>query len=527
MRRTIDTSAFPCAIKRIIPYTVAEEDGQEVRFVAELKGAVPYSLDKKSGQVRFLVDNKGFDEPVPAAAETRTVPVPAAQLAPPVRAAAAVSPAVIEPAVAAAPAARPTPAKMTTAIEAGKKGQYAGEKISLVFDDANIRNILQLIGEVSNLNIIAGEDVKGTITLRLIDVPWDQALDLILETKGLGMVREGNVVRIMPKEQIRAMRQAEMTAVKEERQLEPVVTEVIPISYTALGNITGPAKELLTERGKITEDARNKQIIVTDIPSVIEQVKKLSAILDTPERQVMIEARIVEASSSFSRDLGVKWGFSHQSDSSDDLNKVNIGMGGSFLISPPAAGSVIGGAGLGSGITFGRVGIDSNILDLRISALESSGYGKVISTPRVSTLNGGEATISQGTKIPYQSSGSDGLPKTEFVDANLELKVKPVINPDNSIILDISATNSSIGSTVSTGAGTAPAIDTKEAKTKVLVRNGETTVIGGIFVESDNASEAGVPLLMRLPILGHLMKSENKSSNRSELLVFITPRIVQ
>ncbi len=517
LRRSIDASAFPSAVKLVTPYSA--EGGEEVRFAVELKGDVPYALRQEDGKVLLIVDNERFAEPK-ALSENMVVPIPAAPLARVPVLPIAVKESVAAPVVKtqsaeAKQAMQPPRAPETSRMTEPSAAEFSGEKISLVFDDANIRNILQLIGEVSNLNIIASEDVKGTITLRLIDVPWDQALNLILETKGLGMLREGNVVRILPKDQIRAMRQAELTAVKEERQLESVITEVIPVSYTALNNITTPAKELLTDRGKITEDARNKQIIITDIPSVIESVKKLAVILDTPERQVMIEARIVEASSSFGRDLGVKWGLSYKPSSSGygDISNANIGLGGSFLIAPPSAGSVMQGAGLGSGITFGRVGIDSTVLDLRISALESSGYGKVISTPRVSTLNGGTASISQGTKIPYQSSGADGLPKTEFVDANLQLTVQPVINPDDSIILDISATNSSIGSTVSTGGGTAPAIDTKEAKTKVLVRNGETTVIGGIFVESENASQAGVPWLSKAPIIGHLFRSEQQEQS--------------
>jgi type IV pilus assembly protein PilQ len=405
--------------------------------------------------------------------------------------------------------------------------EYTGQKISLVFDNADIRNILQLIAEVSNLNIIASDDVKGNITLRLIDVPWDQALDLIMEIKGLGIIKEGNVARILPKEQIRAMDEARLAAARTKEKLEDLETEVISVSYTDLANVAKPSRELLTDRGKITEDNRNKQLIVTDVPSVIEKIKHLVEVLDTPERQVMIEARIVEASSTFSRDLGVKWGFHSEGENRDAQlgnNQFDLGMGGSFLISPPAAGSVLGGAGIGAGFTFGK--LTGTSLDLRISALEAAGEGRVISTPRVSTLNGGEAKISQGTKIPYQSSGPDG-PKTEFVDANLELSVTPVINPDNSIILDIEATNSSIGTTVSTGTGgNAPAIDTKEAKTKLLVRDGETTVIGGIFVESDNSSEAGVPWLRKLPLIGNLFKSTNKTKNRSELLIFITPRIV-
>ncbi len=524
LRRTIDASAFPSAVRLVTPYTAVDDGSQDVRFAVRLKGPVSYSLHEVGHTVRFVVENGPFAEPASPRLEKTEVAVPAPS--PTVQKAGG----SVVAQTAAPPVATSTPLGKTQSVETVKKEhKYRGEKISLVFDDADIRKILQLIGQVSGLNIVAGEDVKGTITLRLVDVPWDQALSLILETKGLGMIQEGNVVRILPIEKIRARRQAELTAVKEQRALEPLVTEVISVSYTDLSNVAGPAKDLLSDRGKITEDARNKQLIVTDVPSAIKDVKKLISILDTPERQVMIEARIVEADSSFSRDLGVKWGITYQNDSGGiwDASQAGIGLGGDFLISPPSAGGIAN-AGLGSSITFGRVGIDSTILDLQISALETSGHGKIISTPRVSTLNGGEATISQGTQIPYVSSGNNGLPKTEFVNANLELKVKPVINPDNSIILDIDATNSSLGSAVPVGGGgSAPSVDTKEAKTKLLVRNGETTVIGGIYVENDSQKEIGVPLLMKIPIIGHLFKSSNSTNTRSELLIFITPRIVK
>jgi type IV pilus assembly protein PilQ len=521
LRRTIDASAFPSAVRLVTPYTVQVDGKQDVRFAVQLKGPVPYSFKKEGNTIKFVVEDGPFAEVAPPKVQKAEVPVPA-----PARAAEKKAPVTM--ATAAAPPVFPSTVEKSELVESmARQPKYSGEKISLVFDDADIRRILQLIGEVSGLNIIAGEDVKGTITLRLVDVPWDQALSLILETKGLGMLKEGNVVRVLPIEKIRQRRQAELTAAKEERALVPLVTEVIGISYTDLANVAGPGRELLTDRGKITEDPRNKQIIVTDVPSAIQDVKKLVSILDTPERQVMIEARIVEADSSFTRDLGVKWGLTYNSDSSTwgDPSNAGLGLGGDFVISPPAAGGIAS-AGLGSSITFGRVGIDSTILDLQISALETSGHGKIVSTPRVSTLNGGEATISQGTKIPYQSSGDNGLPKTEFVDANLELKVKPVINPDNSIILDITATNSSQGSDVPVGNGAAPTVNTKEAKTKLLVRDGDTTVIGGIFVENENQREIGVPFLMHLPLLGHLFKSASNTSTRSELLIFITPRIV-
>lgn len=520
LRRALDSSAFPSAVRQIVPYPAREGNRSDVRFAVSLKGPVPYTLENAGKTVRFVVTDGAFAEAAPPSHELREVAFAGAAIprSAAIAPAAALPGAAVEP-VAAAPA--------VVSVTPASTGQvFSGEKISLVFDQADIRKIFQLIGEVSDLNIIVGDDVSGNLTLRLIDVPWDQALSLILETRDLGMLKEGNVARILPKAKIRAMDEAKFTAARTKEKLEDLVTEVISVSYTSLGNVSGPSSELLTERGKITADERNKQVIVTDIPSVIAEIRRLIEILDTPERQVSIEARIVEANSTFGRDLGVKWGLSFSDDSGGpwDASAIDIGGGGGFLISPPSAGNVISGAGLGTGITFGRVGIDSTVLDLRISALETSGNGKVISTPRVTTLNGGSATISQGTKIPYTSSGADGLPKTEFVDANLELQVQPVINPDNSIILDINATNSSVGSTLS---GDAPSIDTKEAETTVLVRDGETTVIGGIFVETENDSQSGVPLLQHIPVLGNLFKSKSKSSTRSEMLIFITPRIVE
>jgi len=400
-----------------------------------------------------------------------------------------------------------------------------GEEITLEFADADIRQILQLIAEVSQLNIIASDDVKGNITMRLHDVPWDQALELILETKDLGMVRKGNVVQVLPRARIRSMEESKLKARRTKEQLEDLATEVIMVSHADLANVAEPAAELLTERGKITEDARNKQIIVTDVPAAIEDVRQLVSILDTPERQVLIEARIVEASSNFARDLGVNWGYSYnQSKEFPQLNDARLGLGGSFVLSPTDVAT--GTSGLGSAFTFGRLGIDKSVLNLRISALETSGHGKVVSTPRVATLNGEAALISQGTKIPYQSTSDKGT-ETKFENAELRLEVTPVINPDDSVILEIAASNSSVGATVPTGVGDALAIDEKKAETKVLVRDGETTVIGGIFVEDERFSESGVPFLMHLPIVGNLAKSTTKSSERRELLIFISPTIIR
>lgn len=513
LRRAIDTSAFPSAVKTVTPFVEGSGKEQDVLFAVDLRGATPYWLEQVPGKLRLVVENGEFTGPQPTPTTVKLAG----------RAMATDAPAIAAPVVAPAPVAKPL-LSAETSVPAG----YHGEKISLVFDDADTRKILQLIGEVSNLNIIAADDIQGTITLRLVDVPWDQALDLIMEIKGLGMIREGNVARIMPKEKLRAMDEAKMTAARSREKLEDLNTEVITISYADVGNVSEPAKKLLTERGKITEDKRNKQLIITDIANSIADIRKLIKLLDTPEKQVLIEARIVEATTTFSRDLGVKWGISHQSDTGGNasLNTANVGLGGSFLISPNNVTGLTGTAGLGSALTFGRVGVDSTILDLRISALETSGHGKVISTPRVTTMNGSKAVISQGTEIPYQSTDDNGKTETEFKKAELSLTVTPEINPDGSIFLQILAKNDSRGADVPTGLGSAPAIDTKTADTKVLVRDGETTVIGGIFVEEKRTGEDGVPYLMKIPILGHLFKSTNRKEERRELLVFITPRIL-
>lgn len=537
LRRAIDASSFPSAIRIITPYTVQVGEKQDVRFAVELKGPTTYSVEKEDGQIVLKVVNGPFAEPAPISPEQVAVEMPGAAgaAAPMDSSLSQGQPNVI----ADAGLDGMQSAISTSTVEQGSDfanvgqsigqemaQQYSGQRISLVFDNADIRNILQLIAEVSELNILAGDGVEGTITLRLIDVPWDQALDLILETKDLGMVRQGNVARILPREAIRTMEESKYTAARTKEKLEDLVTEVIKISYTDLKNVTAPVKNLLTERGKVTEDARNKQLIVNDIPKVIESAKELAAILDTPERQVLIEARIVEVSTTANLDLGINWDIYHNQNPAGTPNmEGEIGLGGNFVIPPFAAGTGQA-AGIGTGFTWGAIGVDSTILDLRLAAVETAGEGRVVSNPRILTLNGEKAKISQGTMIPYQTVSSDEI-KTDLVEAALSLEVAPVINPDNSIILKVLATNSTPGTTVATGAGAAPSIDKKEAETKMLVQDGDTMVIGGIYVEKDDYSENGVPILMHIPLIGNLFKSQKTNKNRAELMIFITPRIVE
>jgi type IV pilus assembly protein PilQ len=523
LRRTVDASSFPSSIRLVTPYTVQVGEQQDVRFAVELKGPSEYELVEDGNVILFKVVNGPFAEPDPMTAQV-AVEVPdvvSAQIddvvtedpVPDVDDVVTNTQVATDASVTSVSAdIAPTEAD----ILGGDQVQaYSGQRISLVFDNAEIRNILQLIAEVSNLNILAGDGVDGTITLRLIDVPWDQALDLILDTKDLGIIRDGNVAKILPKESIRSMDEAKFSAKRTQEKLEDLTTEVIKISYTDLKNVTKPVKALLTTRGRVTEDSRNKQLIVTDIKRNIEKIKALAAILDTPERQVLIEARVVEVSTTANLDLGVNWGLSHSQNPAGSGNyDASVSLGGNFTITP-----ALGVSGVGSAFQWGQIGVNTTILDLRLSALEARGEGRVVSNPRIMALNGEKAKITQGTLIPYQTV-QDGEISTEFIEAALSLEVVPVINPDNSVILTVKVSNSAPGAS-------AGQIDKKEAETKMLVANGETMVIGGVFVEVDTSAESGVPILMDIPLLGNLFKSRNAVKTRTELMVFITPRIIE
>ncbi|MGW8313729.1 MAG: type IV pilus secretin PilQ [Desulfuromonadales bacterium] len=509
LRRTIDSFAFPSAIASVTPYSVKDGDHQNVRIAAELKGPVAYALEKDGAKVRLVVDDGAYAEPLPPAVSQVEVVVPAA--------------APTDGGYTAVQMPEAAKAPRTADEMAVEAARYTGEKITLVFDSANVRSILQLIGDVSGLNILASSDVQGSVTLRLIDVPWDQALDLVLETANLGKIQQGNVLRIMPKERIREIEQANMKQQMLDIEEGVLEARTFSISYASVDDMKNYLSDIKSDRGSIIADSRNKQLIVRDVAAVLQQMQDMIVQIDKPERQVMIEARVVEANTNFSRQLGVKWNFDYENngDSSNGLNEIRTGLGGSFLVpvTNPAA------AGFGSSIAIGALNDQLNI-DLRLSALETSGEGKIVSTPRITTLNGEKATISQGTKIPY-SSVSDAGTDVQFENAELKLDVTPEINPDGSIQLDINVSNSAVGLIVPTATGDAVSIDEKKAQTKVLVQDGQTTVIGGIFIEDERDAQTGVPFLMSIPVFGHLFKSTTKTRDRRELLIFITPRIVE
>jgi type IV pilus assembly protein PilQ len=421
--------------------------------------------------------------------------------------------------------------------------KYVGQRISLDFKDADLANVFRIIAEVSNLNIITTDEVKGKVSVRLINVPWDQALDIVLKSKGLGVSQEGNVLRIAPLTTLRGEDKARLDAKKEVEKLQASlegVIETIPVNYGKASDLQTKVKDLLSEGGKIQIDDRTNMIIVRDLRKNVEDIKALVATLDTATPQVLIEARIVEVDTNFTRELGVQWGGSWKNGVGTQIgitgvqDSTGIPVPGqtltnttpfnaaatppNFAVNLPA--SV--GLGAGGGISFGILR-DNLRLDLSLSALESSGKGKVVSSPKVVTIDNKEAVIEQGTQIPYSTVSASGT-NTQFVDATLSLKVTPHITPEGSVIMKLEAKNDSQGDVGATGQ---PAINKKKATTEVLVRDGETAVIGGILQVSRSENQAAVPWLSKIPVLGYFFKKNTNTSTNRELLIFITPKIMK
>ncbi len=400
------------------------------------------------------------------------------------------------------------------------KARYNGRKVTLEFADAEVRKIFQLLSEVSNKNFVLGDEVTGTISLKLVNVPWDQALDIILDTKGLDKREEGTIVLIRGKGKFKSLLDEEMEIRKSTLKSEPLQTAMFDVNYADLASIVSQFNSIKTDRGLITQDQRTNKVIVKDVKSAVDDMRKILTSLDVPEKQVMIEARIVEASSTFTQSLGVNWGIHYRDGSASiaGINSMDTNFGGLASTAPTSSG-VSGSPGAAAGISFGT--LSSNIkLDLRLNAAVSAGLVRIVSTPRVATLNHKSAKITQGQQIPYTASTSDKI-ETKFVEAALALEVTPHINPNGTVVMKIDAKNDSPGST-----GNPPAINKKQATTEMMLREGETQVIGGIFVESESNNDDGVPFLADVPWLGGLFKSNETKRNRNELLIFITPRII-
>jgi len=504
LQRMLDTSSFASSVREITPYQVKVREGYDAKVLVKLRNEAPFNFKQEGETISWEIKN-----PLPEA----SVPLPEAVKAQP--------PTIVQKTKDAPSLETELVAVQPGTQPADRKKAYIGRRVTLEFSDADVRKIFQLIAEVSNLNFLIADDVTGTISLKLVNVPWDQALDVILETKNLEKRQEGNILYIKQKGKFKTAEQEEADAKKEREKRMELKTRVFDINFAAIKDVADQFEKLRSERGSISQDTRTNRMIVIDIEDRLEKMASLLKALDIPEKQVMIEARIVEASSSFTRDLGVQWGIHYQDGSASFLgiNNLDTGFGGA-VTAPPTSGT--SGSGGALGVSFGK--LTSNVqLDLRLSAAATAGLVKIISTPKVVTLNNKAAKISQGQNIPYQTTSAEGT-KTEFVQAALMLEVTPHITADGSIGMKIHASNNSLGD-VPQGA-TAPSINTKEATTELQVVNGETTVIGGIYVDSDNESDTGVPFLMDIPMLGWMFKSNRKVKTRTELLIFITPRIV-
>jgi type IV pilus assembly protein PilQ len=418
---------------------------------------------------------------------------------------------------------------------------YTGRRISLDFKDVDIDDVLRLIAEVSDLNVIAGDEVQGAVTIRLVDVPWDQALDVILLTKGLGFVRVGNVLRIAPTDVLKTEEEARLQEKRAKEKLEDLVVKLQPVNYATVSEVAGMVKRLLTARGSVDVDARTNTLILKDIASVIQEATALVKAIDTQTPQVMIEAKIVEARLDFLRELGATWGVGSQDnvdafDSNSGLrtSSSNPGaLGGEDFILNTTAGNAANNFIVANPITqlaTGSLNLGAFLLDERfdvdvqIQAAESHGEGKVISSPRIVTLDNRKASIQQGVSIPFQTF-ENGDAQLEFIDAVLKLDVTPHITADRSIIMVIEVKRNAPDDSVPTPTGS-PAIAKNEARTETLVRDGQTLVIGGIYTVDNAELESRVPYLHKIPVLGAAFKNKSIRDSRQELLVFVTPRIV-
>jgi type IV pilus assembly protein PilQ len=434
--------------------------------------------------------------------------------------------------------------------------EYTGERLTLNFQDIETRAVLQLLADTSGQNMVISDSVGGNVTLRLQNVPWDQALDIVMRTKGLDMRREGNVMFVAPAQEIAAREKELLTARQQVQQLSPLRTEYLQINYAKAGDLAalikaGQNNSLLSERGSVAIDERTNTLLLQDTSERLTDIRRLVSTLDIPVRQVLIEARIVIVNDDYSRDLGVRFGataaFEHGgADGAGIVGARNfVTEDDGVVLSPNDALVGQGRPGFVQGNPTdrymvnlpvanpaGRLALtllDSDyIVDLELSAAQAEGRGEIISSPRLITANQREATIEQGVEIPYQESSSSGATTTQFKKAVLSLKVTPQITPDNRIILDLTVAKDSVGQLVASATGGfVPSIDTREIVTQVLVNDGQTVVLGGILETERRDAETKVPWLGDIPVLGYLFKTTNKTDNKDELLIFVTPRILR
>jgi type IV pilus assembly protein PilQ len=524
----------------------------------------PYQLTREGAEIKLVLGEAKAEAPKeekppavepPKPAQVAEAAAPPAEVkgkeeAPPPEAQKAAVPEVKEEK--AAPE-EPKPPEPTIAAT----GMYRGTKISLDFKDADIHNIFRLIAEVSNLNVITSEDVKGKITIRLVNVPWDQALDVILATKNLIKIEEGNVLRITTIDTLRKEReerQKEEEALLKTRdtklKLEEPGRKIIKVNFADVTDMQKlimerekDGRSLLSPQGTIKADKRTGTLIVQDVRSNLEEIEQLIKELDTPTPQVLIEARVVQASNTFAQTLGVQWGGSYNQTPGGKwfwgltgnnpsatpgwgftpTSPSSMSLPSNFVVNLPANTANVTPSGIG--ISFGKLGTSLVNLDFRLQLGENEGLTRVIARPKLATLDNIKAHIQQGEKIPYETTSQAGT-QVQFIDAVLKLEVTPHVTPDGNIKMTVKVNRDARGSFRSP-VNQVPSIDTREAETEVLVRNGETLVIGGIYETENDMTTEGIPYLMRIPVLGWLFKRQDSLNTKKELLIFITPTVIQ
>ncbi len=425
---------------------------------------------------------------------------------------------------------------------------FSGEKLSLNFQNIEVRAVLQLLADFTGMNVVVSDTVTGSLTLRLKSVPWDQALDIILKTKGLAMRKNGNVVLVAPSEEIASREKLELEALRQLDELAPLRTEWFQINYANANDLftlfEDKEKTLLSMRGKVVVDERTNTLMIQDVATNLDEIRKLITHLDIPVRQVLIESRVVVASNDFAKDIGVKFGLnkttSYNTGDSDGILTVGGTVDGFLATSPNTGFESPGGSGTdGLIVDFGAlpangtpaqialaVGkIGAHLLELELSALQAEGNGELISSPRIITANQKTATIKQGVEIPYQEASSSGATTVSFKEAVLSLEVTPQITPDNRIIMDLKINKDSPDYDRSVGG--VPPVKTNEIVTQVLVKNGDTVVLGGVYEQTKTHRSNKVPMFGDLPLLGFLFRDKTDIDKKSELLIFVTPKILK
>ncbi|MCZ6913040.1 MAG: type IV pilus secretin PilQ [Proteobacteria bacterium] len=432
--------------------------------------------------------------------------------------------------------------------------EYTGERMSLNFQDIETRAVLQLLADTSGLNMVVSDTVTGSVTLRLQNVPWDQALDIVLRTKGLDMREQGNVILVAPADEIAARERQELETYAQRQQLEPLRAEFVQVNYAKANDLaalmrSSAENSLLSDRGSVSVDERTNTLLVQDTEERLADIRRMVAILDIPIRQVLIEARIVTVNDDYSKELGVRFGVTYVDDygSGGLVTTTGSASGAGTIVNsaldniqttgqpfPVEAPSIIDRFNVNLPVInpAGKIALafldNDYIVDLELSALQAEGRGEIISTPRVVTANQKEASIEQGVEIPYQESSSSGATTTQFKKAVLRLLVTPQITPDDRIIMDLQVNQDSVGESVASATGGfVPSIDTREVITQVLVNDGQTVVLGGIYETENREVINQVPVLGDIPFIGRLFRSTVNESNKSELLIFITPKILR